>query len=70
MLGDEGSDVWVEGNQLLSFQERLEASPAGRWLLRTFLAVTVGFIVISNFPGSGLKSMALPSWSAMSTQQG
>ncbi len=44
----------------LSPQERLEASGWGRWLVRGFLALTVTAVVVWNFPGSGIRTGALP----------
>lgn len=41
-------------------QERFEASRYGRWLLSTFLALTVGTMVVWNLPESELRSLALP----------
>ncbi len=54
------SSATSTGPDRLSPQERLEASPAGRWVVRAFLAVTVTALVVFNFPGSGIRSLALP----------
>jgi hypothetical protein len=44
----------------LSPQERLEANAWGRWLVRSFLALTVTAVVVWNFPGSGIRTGVLP----------
>jgi hypothetical protein len=38
-----------------SFQERLESSRAGRWLISAFLAATVGGLVVANLPDGEAK---------------
>ncbi|HEV2810949.1 MAG TPA: hypothetical protein VGV93_11210 [Acidimicrobiales bacterium] len=35
-------------------------SAGGRWLLRSFLALTVTAVVVWNFPGSGIRTGVLP----------